>query len=384
MKTVRNILLFVLIMSVVFVVASCRDNGDAPDETKQTTTVVTTTGSDIVITTTAPVTTTQPVVTTTGPVVTTTLPPITTRKITPPTDIQLITPAVTYFKYEIQMPTGYENDQYVSLEFSEDDLGVGDLVLVNSNHKIIDEELLLKEMDTIYENRALIDGKGIYGLLTDKQKGAKTAIKALNELVMAYREQGGTLFPVIYTAYRTLEEQEKLYREKEKTYGEDTPMYVSIPGYSDYHTGLGFNFKIQKDGLIYEYDSKTAAPFFEWLKENAHKHGFIFRYPENKVLYTGIKEDAEPYHIRYVGKAHALFMLQYDLCLEEYIDYLRSYEFGKYHLIMYFVGTQYEIFFVPNDEELNRAKVARDAVYTVSGNNVDGYIVTIYRDLSLK
>ena len=51
---------------------------------------------------------------------------------------------------------------------------------------------------------------------------------------------------------------------------------------------------------------------------------------------------------------------------------------------MYWKGTQYEIFFVKNETEINKAVIANDAEYEVSGNNVDGYIVTIYRDFAKK
>ncbi len=385
MKTIRNILLFTVIMALVFVIAACNSDGG---KDKATTTAATTTEPIIAITTTAPTTTEggETPATTTEPAVTTTLAPITSRTITPPTDIELITPTTTYFTLTIQVPVAISEDKVEILEFEESQLGVGDLVLVNSNHAIIDEELLLDNMDLFYGNRAQLNGSGAYGLRNDQVKGAKTAIAAINEMILAYKEQGGTLYPIIYGAYRSVADQEATYREYEKTYGDDTPLYVSVPGCSDYHTGLGFTFKIKLDSSqegIYELNSAQAAPFYNWLKENAHKYGFIFRYPENKEEYTGISASADPYHIRYVGKAHALFMEQYDLCLEEYIDYLRSYEHGKYHLIMYFIGTQYEIFFVKNEAELDTARITWDATYEISGNNVDGYIVTLYRDLTL-
>ena len=54
-----------------------------------------------------------------------------------------------------------------------------------------------------------------------------------------------------------------------------------------------------------------------WLADNSYKYGFIIRYPENKVTYTGISN--EPWHLRYVGVDAATEMKLNDQCLEEYL-----------------------------------------------------------------
>ena len=45
---------------------------------------------------------------------------------------------------------------------------------------------------------------------------------------------------------------------------------------------------------------------------------------EDKTDYTMIND--EPWHYRYVGAENALFMKENDMCLEEYIEYLKQYE----------------------------------------------------------
>jgi len=54
-----------------------------------------------------------------------------------------------------------------------------------------------------------------------------------------------------------------------------------------------------------------------WIRENAHRFGFIIRYPRNKEHITGY--DYEPWHIRYVGKKVAEEIYNNNLVLEEYI-----------------------------------------------------------------
>ena len=61
---------------------------------------------------------------------------------------------------------------------------------------------------------------------------------------------------------------------------------------------------------------------FRWLRDNAHKFGFILRYPKDKIRITGI--NYEPWHYRYVGRYHATKMYELNLCLEEYIEYINQ------------------------------------------------------------
>ena len=47
------------------------------------------------------------------------------------------------------------------------------------------------------------------------------------------------------------------------------------------------------------------------------EYGFIRRYPPDKVEITGISH--EPWHFRYVGVDAAMYIMQNNLCLEEYL-----------------------------------------------------------------
>jgi len=71
---------------------------------------------------------------------------------------------------------------------------------------------------------------------------------------------------------------------------------VSKPGTSEHEVGLAVDFNYANPGF-----ENTKA--FKWLMENAHKYGFILRYPDGKQSIT--KVIYEPWHFRYVGKEHA-------------------------------------------------------------------------------
>ena len=61
----------------------------------------------------------------------------------------------------------------------------------------------------------------------------------------------------------------------------------------------------------------VAIAVFEYLINNAHKYGFILRYPKGKENITGYSY--EPWHFRFVGKEIATFIYNNNLTLEEYI-----------------------------------------------------------------
>ena len=51
---------------------------------------------------------------------------------------------------------------------------------------------------------------------------------------------------------------------------------------------------------------------------NAHRFGFILRYPQNKEHVTGYPY--EPWHYRYVGKFAAKEIYEKKITLEEYLE----------------------------------------------------------------
>ncbi len=90
--------------------------------------------------------------------------------------------------------------------------------------------------------------------------------------------------------------------------------YSAYPGTGDHQTGLAFDLYLP---------GFTGAKFaesdeYKWLTENAHKFGFIFRYPEGKENITGYS--FEPVHLRFVGQYHAAIIFETGLSLEEYVS----------------------------------------------------------------
>ena len=136
----------------------------------------------------------------------------------------------------------------------------------------------------------------------------------------AARAAGRT--PLVISSYRTYEDQKnmlvKKYRSfKEKGYShEDAQVealkWAAYPGYSEHQLGLAIDVGTANS----EKCSKDRV--WSWLKEHCAEYGFIWRYSEEKSDITGISN--EPWHFRYVGVEAATYIMENNLCLEEYMQ----------------------------------------------------------------
>lgn len=120
----------------------------------------------------------------------------------------------------------------------------------------------------------------------------------------------------IESGYRDFDYQEKIYNKllEEKGFAY-TVTRVAEPGKSEHQTGLAIDFCIYKEDKCYiENDIKNLEETI-WVHNNAHKFGFILRYPEGKENIT--KYSYEPWHLRYVGEL-AKELYQKNITLEEY------------------------------------------------------------------
>ena len=116
-----------------------------------------------------------------------------------------------------------------------------------------------------------------------------------------------------------------------------------------------------------------------WMEQNCAKYGFVVRYDGSKFEKTGILD--ESWHYRYVGVPHATYMMENNLCLEEYLELLKnSYAYPNEPLTVSANDTEYLIYYVPvSSDSTTFVPVPPESVgtYEISGNNVDGFIVTV-------
>lgn len=122
----------------------------------------------------------------------------------------------------------------------------------------------------------------------------------------------------IESGYRSYDYQEKIYNKLVEEKGFSYAITrIAEPGKSEHQTGLAVDFCIYRDDKCYiEYDIKDLEET-KWIHENAHKYGFILRYPEGKEDIT--KYSYEPWHLRYV-KDISSEIYHKKITLEEYYD----------------------------------------------------------------
>ncbi|MBR3629064.1 MAG: D-alanyl-D-alanine carboxypeptidase family protein [Oscillospiraceae bacterium] len=110
-----------------------------------------------------------------------------------------------------------------------------------------------------------------------------------------------------------------------------------------------------------------------WLTNNAHLYGFVRSYTTADEEVTGVA--SAPHHLRYVGKVHSMIMHEQGLTLTAYIDSLSKHPISDPY---YWTdgSTTWSVYYVPATAGQTQVPVPLNANYEISGNNVDGFIVT--------
>lgn len=136
------------------------------------------------------------------------------------------------------------------------------------------------------------------------------------ELMAADAEKSGHTL-LMTSGYRSYNYQQVLWDNYIQSEGEAAAAkYSAKPGESEHQTGLAAD--VTSPGVNYELENEFGqTPEGLWMLKNAHKYGFILRYPKGKELITGYVY--EPWHIRYVGKAVAAEIYKKGITLEEYV-----------------------------------------------------------------
>jgi len=148
---------------------------------------------------------------------------------------------------------------------------------------------------------------------------------AYNQM-LAGMKADGIMGLQLASAYRPYEYQRNLFtvRVSELVAEGHSPDPAAIlaaetlqpPGASEHQTGLALDVTVTGD-LTLSFGETLAGI---WLAENAHRFGFIIRYPYAKTEITQITY--EPWHLRYVGLPHAVIIRDNNLTLEEYAGFI--------------------------------------------------------------
>jgi len=146
---------------------------------------------------------------------------------------------------------------------------------------------------------------------------------SLRAMIASAAEQGVEL--MVTSAYRPATRQAYLHErqiERFVNYGQPREEAVATastivlpPGTSEHQTGLAVDIVTPGHQMLTESFADTPAGI--WLAANAHRYGFILRYPRDSMHITGVI--FEPWHFRYVGAEHAGAIFEGGYILEEYL-----------------------------------------------------------------
>lgn len=124
---------------------------------------------------------------------------------------------------------------------------------------------------------------------------------------------------VAFSGFRSYEYQTTLYNNYVNRDGKEAAdRYSARPGHSEHQTGLAFDIGENSQQDLWLTAEFGETPAGQWLADNAHRYGFILRYPEGKEEVTGFMY--ESWHFRYLGVEKATDVKKTGLTLEEYLS----------------------------------------------------------------
>ena len=250
---------------------------------------------------------------------------------------------------------------------SGDDVHSGTLILVNKDYSCRSDG-----ENTVHMTA---EKSGSYMVVDNNVCFDKDTIGHVNDFFDAFASVYGETDVIIACGYRSYFTQVRLYSEEIDNNGQnEAERWVAPPGYSEHQTGYAFDLNLQnmQSGGI-NYDGEGI---YSWLNQNCGDYGFTLRYRKGKEDIT--KYSYEPWHFRYVGLPHSVYLETYDMTLEEYLDKLREHTKNNPLKISDGMGGEWCVYYVQAEEYGDtEVPVPAELDYEISGDNVNGFIVTV-------
>ncbi len=220
----------------------------------------------------------------------------------------------------------------------------------------------LLQIDSTYEFAGSVgelvtfEGKNTSYRMKNMDLQAKSeVVEAMNQMAAAYETVTGKANLMVYSTT--------------ETYGVEGSLYPTV--LPDSKTGYCLDLCMLNDDTTISKITDESP----WLSDNAYLYGFVCSYVAADEEVTGIS--SAPYHLRYVGKVHAAVMHEEGLTLTAYFEALKQHTISDPY--QYSDGnTNWTVYYVPSVPGSTEIPVALDAEsYDISGNNSDGFIVTV-------
>ena len=168
-------------------------------------------------------------------------------------------------------------------------------------------------LDNTYNSDNMVKLSKLYSY-GNNQMVTQETFDAFIKMFKAAKKEDLTL--IVNSSFRSYEEQDEVYNEYLDSRGEEAANKIAAKaGFSEHQTGMAIDIQ------TYGSNAKTFEEFdeFKWLQDNAHKYGFILRYPKDKEYLTGY--EYESWHYRYVGIEVATYIYENNITFDEYYAY---------------------------------------------------------------
>lgn len=173
----------------------------------------------------------------------------------------------------------------------------------------------LEDLPTIINGIVLVNKE--YGVPPNYYKAIDPEAQTYLDMMLGAAKDEEALYLTTHSDYRTHNDQVILFDKYATRHGYESAYKSSAQaGHSEHETGLAFDIC---DGGCKYYLQESFGESEEgiWLEENAHRFGFILRYPKDKTHITEFVY--EPWHFRYIGIDHATEIYERGITLEEYL-----------------------------------------------------------------
>ncbi|MBO5227200.1 MAG: D-alanyl-D-alanine carboxypeptidase family protein [Ruminococcus sp.] len=246
----------------------------------------------------------------------------------------------------------------ISVTAADEDVKKGTLVIVNQEN-----EYTFPTGDVVLANVSE-SGNASYSVSDTGIQLDKTVVDNLNLFLSEFSTIFGTNDLQVTNGYRSKQDQHSRYSNGSS---------IFPGGYSDYHTARSFDLCIAPESGLTSYF--VANGDYVWIDEHAADYGFILRYPDGKIDETGVNPRAYTFH--YAGVPHSVYMYNNNLCMEEYVELLKSYP-STSPLTVDANGVSWTVFYVEASSGGTVINIPNHQEYTISGDNMGGFIVAYH------
>lgn len=243
-------------------------------------------------------------------------------------------------------------NEFKYLKFSQTGVHEGELLLVSPNYAFSGQapQDCISTYDYMYNSNR----DKLFSIRNSDVKAKAITLTSVNEMMSDFYTLYGTAALVLMNGYNP----------NDKTL--------------EFSTGYSVEFFYHNSDGTYSKFNPLGS--YAWIAENAYKYGLIMRYPDEKFNVTGVNGSTGI--IRYVGLPHSQIMYKNNMCLEEYLELIKEHTYDNAIAYTTDDGKNYAIYYAVSEGEETNIKIPTDSdaqayKFTISGNNSDGYIITV-------